>query len=111
MTDTITLLKTMNGRRMTKLWKQDGTIEGYEDAKNFKMRTEQVASLDELGALLKRIEGKPDVCLIRGAYVGAEQAEPAEEGGAHPALPSRRWGSPSGPTGRCMAHRTQYVLP
>ena len=78
MTDTITLLKTMNGRRMTKLWKQDGTIDGYEDAKHFKMRREQVASLDELGALLKRIEGKPDVCLIRGSYVGDELAEPSE---------------------------------
>ena len=78
MTDTIVLLKTMRGRRMTKLWRADNTVDGYEDAKNFKMREESVSSFAELSAMLKRIEPMPDVCMIRGAYVGDELAEAPE---------------------------------
>lgn len=74
MTDTITIL-TSRGPRMAKRWTEAG-IEGYERAKNFTFRVEQVDSIQALSVLLDRLEGERRSCAIRGVL-----KEPPPEGG------------------------------
>jgi len=72
------LLKTMNGIRMAKMWKADGTLEDYGNAKHFKPKDVVVNNINELSTLLKKVEAMPDVCAIRGQYVGDELAEASD---------------------------------
>lgn len=71
MSDTITVLRSQAGIRLTKLWRGDGTIEGYEDAKTFTFEQHDVDSLDSLYATLLPLAPKPDRCVIRGTYKAA----------------------------------------
>jgi len=68
MTDAITLLRTISGARLTKLWKNDGTIAGYENAKTFKHSRRAVADLHALSEILQLLRTKPDIAAIRGSY-------------------------------------------
>ena len=66
MSDTITIIKTLGNVRMTKLWRADGSIEGYGEAKNFKIKSLGVNSLQELAGVLGELVAQPQVCVIRG---------------------------------------------
>ncbi len=68
MTDTITQLRTVSGARMTKRWRADGTIEGYQDAKTFSVHEESIWDLDSLADVLQGMRNASDACVIRGAY-------------------------------------------
>jgi energy-coupling factor transporter ATP-binding protein EcfA2 len=64
---------------MCKLWQLDGTVEPYEDAKQFRLTVEQLAGIHEFARLLQRLELEPRACIIRGRYVGPERAAQAVE--------------------------------
>jgi hypothetical protein len=65
--DTITILRAR--RRLAKLWKADGTSEGYEDAKHYDLHAEPVESLDALHGLLVELLPRPDCGVVRGAIL------------------------------------------
>ncbi|SAK93965.1 hypothetical protein AWB80_06897 [Caballeronia pedi] len=58
--------------RMGKRWEVDGTRTPYDDAYTFQHRVERVAGIHELSALLKRLEGDRNACIIRGKYISDE---------------------------------------
>lgn len=64
-TDKITIL-THATIRLAKLWKADGSISAYEDAKNYKARVDTVEGIRDLSALLTQIEADPRSAVIRG---------------------------------------------
>ena len=68
MADWITVLRPVSGARLTKLWKDDGTIEGYENAKTFDAVAHPVGNFDELVTTLADQKYKPYECVIRGTY-------------------------------------------
>jgi hypothetical protein len=65
--DTITILRAR--RRLAKLWKADGTSEGYEDAKHYDMHSAPVESLDALHRILVELLHRPDCGVVRGAIL------------------------------------------
>jgi hypothetical protein len=67
--DTIEVLRHKS-LRLTKLWKADGTIEGYDNAKWFERTSHTVRNLRELSAMLRELESDPHAALIRGRYRG-----------------------------------------
>ena len=69
MANKVTLL-TSRGRRLSKLWKRDNSIEAYQQAKHFKVAEVAVNSISELAVLLKNHAREPNACLVRGKYVG-----------------------------------------
>lgn len=73
MTDTIELLTTRGGLRLTKPWRADGTIGPYSAAKWLARETATVRDLGELSALLRTLETRPGAALIRGRYLGDER--------------------------------------
>ncbi|HEX2542945.1 MAG TPA: AAA family ATPase [Caldimonas sp.] len=73
MNEHITLLHSQ-GPLMTKVWTPEG-IEPYQDARTFRVEQREVANISELSALLFEIEGDALTCIIRGGYVGDEQAK------------------------------------
>jgi putative DNA primase/helicase len=68
-----TLLKAAGGTRLTKLWKADGTLDAYDDAKNYRSSVKTVASIADLSALLMKIQSMPDVCHIRAVPKPADE--------------------------------------
>lgn len=61
-------------RRLAKLWKADGNVENYDRAKNFILSTQTIHGIDELSALLTKLEEDPHSCVIRGKHkTGAKQ--------------------------------------
>ena len=68
MTDTITILTHVAGARLAKFWREDGTIEQYEDAKTYTWVEKPVASLDDLASIVGALRGERSSCVIRGAY-------------------------------------------
>ena len=76
-TDTaMSTITVLHHRRLllVKTWLADGTIKAYDHAKHFTIEETTVLNIDELSALLTRLEGNPHACLIRGAYIGTEPA-------------------------------------
>lgn len=68
---TVTLL-TSKGARLAKLWKRDNTVEGYENAKHFKVTEHNVDSIKAFYELLKAKTSDPLTCMVRGKYTGAD---------------------------------------
>lgn len=66
MGDTLTILRCAPNLVMAKTWQADGTIRPYDNAKHFSVETAEINSIDDLGALLLRLEGDPQACIIRG---------------------------------------------
>lgn len=89
-TDEITVLKTTGGLRLAKLWKSDGTIDGYGKAKHFRLMTETVDGIVALSELLTRLERDQTACIIRGRYVGDDEARERLGDAFHTGLVLRR---------------------
>lgn len=70
---TITIL-THSRSRLAKTWRADGTIAPYDETKNYRVRSEPVADIRELSALLERLERDPHSAVIRGEFKGSEAA-------------------------------------
>lgn len=60
---------------MAKTWQADGTITPYNKAKYFDLEQIQIGGIDDLSEHLKRLEGCPNTCIIRGHYVGGDLAK------------------------------------
>jgi hypothetical protein len=71
--DTVTIIRS-RGRRLAKLIRGDGRIDGYEDARTFDLHELQVAGLAELAALLQRQECRSDCAIVRGGIADPERA-------------------------------------
>lgn len=72
--DHVTLLKTAGKLILTKKWKADGTIEAYDLAKNFQVSSIGLSSLKGLERLLEKYASNPQVCAIRGQFIGSDRA-------------------------------------
>lgn len=79
--DVITIL-TSAGPRLTKVWDSaTGKPQGYERAQQVSVAERRVSGIYELAALLDELEGKRNTCVIRGKFIGHDQAKklyPAE---------------------------------
>jgi hypothetical protein len=76
--DTLTILRAMGGLRLTKAWKTDGTIAGYNDAKYHTRKAVRVTDCRSLSEHLTKLERDPQSCVIRGCYVGDNKARERE---------------------------------
>lgn len=76
--DTLTVLRSA-GPRLAKRWLADGTIEGYEDARQVRVSSVPVRDIVTLSAALRALEDDPRACVVRGRYVGDEAARPLVE--------------------------------
>jgi putative DNA primase/helicase len=65
MTELITTLRT-KGPRLAKQWLDDGSIENYEDARNYSVHPKPVAGIHDLHTLLGALRKDPRRCIIRG---------------------------------------------
>ncbi len=72
-TDTLSIV-TSRGLRLTKQWRQDGSIDSYQDAKYCKLEQRAVSGIHQLSALLSELETRPTTCLLRGKFVGVDRA-------------------------------------
>lgn len=68
-TDTLTILRHST-IKLTKVWRQDGSIENYGKAKYFELLEREVGGIHSLSAVLKEIETDPHAAVIRGGYCG-----------------------------------------
>lgn|GEM_PF-2153243 len=73
-TDTLSVLHSHNKCPMAKTWRADGTVMPYSKAKHFRLEQVKVKDIHDLSALLTRLEGCQDACIIRGEYVGDKLA-------------------------------------
>lgn len=64
---------TSAGPLLTKVFSASGMAD-YDDAKNFKVNTAKVDSLDELAVVLDKLRSNPRRCVIRGEFIGEEAA-------------------------------------
>ena len=64
--DTLTVIRA-RGRRLAKLIRADGTVEGYDDAKHFDLFTVPVQDLAALHRLLRHLLPRADCAVVRGA--------------------------------------------
>ncbi|CAD5366939.1 hypothetical protein RA210_U10576 [Rubrivivax sp. A210] len=71
--DHLTVLRTF-GKVMAKEWLTDGTIAGYDRAKQYMFGEQKVSNLADLAEVLQDLERRRDMCVIRGAHVGVEVA-------------------------------------
>lgn len=76
--DYITILHTTSGYRLSKHWRREGNIEGYNAGKYFSVGTERVDDINELSRLLTRLDTDRTACIIRGKYTGAGPARDSE---------------------------------
>jgi hypothetical protein len=74
-TDTITVLRTAGSLNMTKIWKADGTITAYDDARNFRIKEFKLSGIAGLFKLLGMLSEDPHSCAIRGEFIGAAKAQ------------------------------------
>lgn len=78
--DTVWVLRHPTNK-LTKVWKADGTIESYDDPKQFIGKEHQVSDIHHLSKILTTLESNSNACIIRGKYKGYEysrQAEPTD---------------------------------
>ena len=67
-TETITVLRA-HSRRLAKLICADGTIEDFNKPKTFDLFEAATPNIDALEQLLRRLERRPDCCVVRGAVI------------------------------------------
>ncbi len=72
-TSSVTVLRH-TALNLVKTWCSDGTIRAYDKGKHFAIEEVRVSDINELSALLSRLEQDLHVCIIRGAYIGNEPA-------------------------------------
>ena len=60
-------------RRLSKLIRDDGTIEGYDEAKYFDLFSWPVADLAGIHRLLRHLLHRPDCAVVRGAIADSER--------------------------------------
>jgi hypothetical protein len=70
--DTLTAIRARS-RRLAKLIRADGTVEGYDDAKHFDLFTVSIPDLDGLHRLLRRLLDRPDCAVIRGEIANPDR--------------------------------------
>lgn len=91
--DEVTIL-THARNRVAKLWKADGTVEGFnpEGAKHWTLSTETVSGISGLSTLLDRLSSQERTIVVRGRYAGEviEAAEAPSAADFKPGLPRRR---------------------
>ena len=63
--DTITIIRA-RGRRLAKLIKADGAIEGYDLVKTVDLRSHAIADLSALARTLRKLSPRPDLAVVRG---------------------------------------------
>ena len=75
--DDITILQCRTGCRAAKRIHADDTTEGYNADTYFRHQTKRVTNIRELSALHMKLEDKPRYLVIRGKFIGLEDAGPA----------------------------------
>ncbi len=70
--DVVTVLRS--GKLLAKRWKADGEIAAYDNAKYFKVEDRRINNIREASALLTELEHNPKACILRGQYVGEQEA-------------------------------------
>lgn len=60
---------------IAKVWNADGSITQYGDAKYFKLCEQTVEDFAAMAGLLRHLETSPRSCVVRGRYVGDEEAQ------------------------------------
>lgn len=78
--DVLTVLSTV-GPYLTKVFHADGRVDSYDDAASFNVRKFNVANLAELSTLLDKLATKRQSCIIRGKFIGPENAVPGKQEG------------------------------
>jgi hypothetical protein len=74
--DFLTILHSVEGKRLTKKWNADGTISSYDTTvRNFRVETAKLAGIRDLSAQLTRIEPMTSTEVIRGAPVAGINME------------------------------------
>jgi len=73
--DVISVLHSNCTLSMAKTWQTDGTIKPYSNAKYFNLEQVPVKDIHGLSVLLVRLEVCSNTCIIRGKYVGDDQAK------------------------------------
>jgi hypothetical protein len=63
--DNLTVIRA-RGRRLAKLIRADGSVEGYDDAKHFDLFAIPVSDLEAVHRLLNRLLHRPDCAIVRG---------------------------------------------
>lgn len=77
MSDNIHIL-THSSLPMTKIWKADGKIEPYSKGKYFSLETIELSCINSASDFFTSMESKQKSCIIRGKYVGDEDAKQVE---------------------------------
>ena len=72
--DVFTLL-THRAANLAKTWNADGSITAYGDAKHFEVRERAVPDFPALCELLDKLARSPKTCVVRGKYVGDDEAK------------------------------------
>jgi hypothetical protein len=70
--DTLTVIRT-RGRRLAKLVRADGKVEGYDDAKHFDLFTVPAPDLAAFHRLLRHLLQRPDCAGVRGAFADPDR--------------------------------------
>ncbi|MEE3502641.1 hypothetical protein [Acidiphilium acidophilum] len=73
--DTLTILRS-RGRRLAKLIRADGEIDGYDEAKTFTAIEHDVENLDDLHRALTWLATRPDRCIVRAALINSDRTTP-----------------------------------
>lgn len=73
MNSPLTIL-THSNIRLAKLWRADGTISGYEDAKHYKVNQISLYGIHNLSEQLLKLEQQPHAAVIRGQFKGEAAA-------------------------------------
>lgn len=74
MSDQITILRS-RGRRLAKLVRTNGDIEGYDSARTYDGVAYDIADLDDLAGYLHWLASWPDHCLVRGELIEPDRAK------------------------------------
>lgn len=74
MTDRITILRS-RGRRLAKLVRASGEIDGYDSARTYDGVAYDIADLDDLAGYLRWLASWPDHCLVRGELIDPNNAK------------------------------------
>lgn len=82
MSDKITILETV-GPFLTKVYKEDGTTDSYDDAASFKVKEVEAEALKDMRDLLGKLHKNPKRCLIRGKFAGKDKAQPGKVAGTY----------------------------
>jgi len=73
--DVFSVLHSSSQYPMAKTWGANDVVNGYSKAKYFKLEEVQVSNIQDLSALLGRLESDRNACIIRGKYIGDKFAK------------------------------------